>query len=406
MQTRLSLPRIFTVLAALAIVVLGFPFAALAADPPTRLQVLSVKAGETVSVRAHNFPANQLFIVMMDADGNNGANGTRVTLTNSGAGGTFDETYAIPPALKNVARLVIRLQSEKGETVVFAPFTNQTGIPWDVTLTPSATPLRSPTATLTGSPTAVVTRTATAVRPTPAITFASTETGGKPRVAILGVIENQLVSLRATNFPANQEFVIRVGPYATFFTKYVTMGKINSGQGGTLLIDLALPPEVKGVSLVTVRFDGGGVAAYNAFFNRTSGTGRTAVPNPSATPTPKPSPTPASTLTPTKQVLCQVLSARTSVTPTRGNDFDAIWEVRNTAGYAWDQQTIDLVYVSGAEMRKKTRYDLPATLASGSSLKLIADMRAPTTAGTYTETWAIRNGTVTLCTLNITVTVK
>jgi hypothetical protein len=403
-QPKLSLPRIVSILTALAILLLGYPFAARAAEPSSRLEVLSVKAGESVTVRAHNLPANQLFVVQMDADGNQGVNGVRITLTNSGAGGTFDETYNIPPTLKNVIQLVIRLQTEKGEHAVFASFTNKTGIAPNITLTPTAT-LK---ATLAPS----VTATAGQVTPNPTIelTPISSAVGGKPRIAILGVLQSQTISLRAENFPPKQTFVIRVGPYETFFSDYVLLGRINSGQGGSFTFDLALPAALKNAELLTIRLDGGGYVAYNVFSNVTAGATLTPVPSatPTASATPLPSPTavPTLTATPAPVVGCRILSSEPSASVTAGSDYDAVWEVRNTSGHTWVATIVDYAYVSGAAGHKKTRYDLPAGLESGSSLKIIADMRAPSAAGNYTETWAIQEGTATLCTFKVNVTVK
>ena len=410
MQPKLSLPRIVSIMTALAILFLGYPFAVRAADPPYSLEVLSVKAGETVTVRAHNLPANQLYVVQMDADGNQGVNGVRINLTNSGVGGTFDETYNIPPTLKNVIQLVIRLQTEKGENAVFATFTNKTGVAPNITLTPTATRK----ATLAPSFTA----TAGLVTPNPTIelTPISSAVGGKPRIAILGVLQSQTVSLRAENFPPKQNFVIRVGPYETFFSDYVLLGRINSGQGGSFSFDLGLPAALKNAELLTIRLDGGGYVAYNVFSNVTAGATLTPVPSatpmasatPTASATPLPSPTavPTLTATPAPVVGCRILSTEPSASVAAGSDYDAVWEVRNTSGHAWVATKVDYAYVSGAAGHKKTLYDLPTGLEPGSSLKIIADMRAPSAAGKYTETWAIEEGGATLCTFKVNVTVK
>lgn len=90
-----------------------------------------------------------------------------------------------------------------------------------------------------------------------------------------------------------------------------------------------------------------------------------------------------------------------------GGDFDARWTVKNTGTDTWAASDVDYKYVSGTKMQAKAdSYDLPSDVASGSSITLIVDMKAPTTAGTYSETWALVKGGTTLCTLPVVIKVK
>ncbi|RIK18517.1 MAG: hypothetical protein DCC51_10415 [Anaerolineae bacterium] len=66
---------------------------------------------QTVTVQAHDFPANQNFVVTMGPFGTQGINGIVVATTNSGAGGSFSATYNIPDQLKGSAQIAIRLQT-------------------------------------------------------------------------------------------------------------------------------------------------------------------------------------------------------------------------------------------------------------------------------------------------------
>jgi len=67
-----------------------------------------------VTIRTANFPANQRFDVLMGAYGTKGINGTYVTSTQSGNGGSFTATYPIPANLRGADQIAIRLQNPSG----------------------------------------------------------------------------------------------------------------------------------------------------------------------------------------------------------------------------------------------------------------------------------------------------
>ena len=50
----------------------------------------------------------------MGVFGTRGVGGIEIAMTQSGAGGSFDETYTIPAALHGLPRIAIRLQSDDG----------------------------------------------------------------------------------------------------------------------------------------------------------------------------------------------------------------------------------------------------------------------------------------------------
>jgi hypothetical protein len=49
--------------------------------------------------------------------------------------------------------------------------------------------------------------------------------------------------------------------------------------------------------------------------------------------------------------------------------------------------------------------DLKVNVAKNGTIALIVDMLAPTTPGTYSETWALKNGSTTICTMFVTIRV-
>jgi hypothetical protein len=73
-----------------------------------------VVSNTSVTILTNNFPPNENFTVRMGPYGTQGVGGIVVTTTNSGAGGAFTETYAIPAALAGSTRIAIRLDSPTG----------------------------------------------------------------------------------------------------------------------------------------------------------------------------------------------------------------------------------------------------------------------------------------------------
>ncbi|MEK7324161.1 MAG: LysM domain-containing protein [Chloroflexota bacterium] len=76
--------------------------------------ITGVVRDQTIAIQTSNFPANQKFDVLMGPIGTHGVNGTKVTTTDSGAGGSFSATYNIPANLRGATQIAIRLQSASG----------------------------------------------------------------------------------------------------------------------------------------------------------------------------------------------------------------------------------------------------------------------------------------------------
>jgi hypothetical protein len=120
-------------------------------------------------------------------------------------------------------------------------------------------------------------------------------------------------------------------------------------------------------------------------------------------------PIPGTTITPIVTGSCQVtlqspnLYAEFPV----GGDFDSRWTVKNVGSTTWSASSIDYKYVSGTQMYKKdASYDLKSDVASGSSIDIIVDSIAPSSVGTYSMTWALVQGSTTLCNMTVYIRVK
>lgn len=117
---------------------------------------------------------------------------------------------------------------------------------------------------------------------------------------------------------------------------------------------------------------------------------------------------PLDTITSSGNYDCHV----TRVSPPNGSnldtrqDFNVVWTIQNTGKRKWERNNVDYTYSSGAKMHKISSYDLPKDIPIGGTTEVGVDMRAPKTAGSYTTTWALRNGDRVFCPLVITIIVK
>lgn len=141
----------------------------------------------------------------------------------------------------------------------------------------------------------------------------------------------------------------------------------------------------------------------------------TATPQPTATvqyivvtntyipPTQKPSATP----TPAAYV-CSLIST-TPATGTKMStfaDFDAVWKVKNIGTKDWQVGYVDLKYVSGTKMQTVADiFDVNTAVLKGGELTLIVDMKAPGSAGKYTESFALIMEGTTMCVLPLNIEV-
>ncbi len=219
------------------------------------LSILAVQADQTVTVRTHNFPANRTFTARMGAMGTRGENGTVVGTTASGAGGSFDVTYNIPAALRGSRLIAIRLEAPGGY-YSYGWFYNMTA-----TAPTPTTAAATPAATATLAP------------PAPSATPAPTGTprANIPTFSIVSVQRDASVTIRTNNFPANQEFTVRMGALGTRGVDGTVAGTHNSGAGGTFDATFTIPENLRGRVTIAIRLESPqGYFAYNWFYNTTA----------------------------------------------------------------------------------------------------------------------------------------
>jgi hypothetical protein len=105
---------------------------------------------------------------------------------------------------------------------------------------------------------------------------------------------------------------------------------------------------------------------------------------------------------------CSITSAApaSTVTLKKGSDFDGKWVVKNTGTQTWSKANADIKYISGTKFQTKgDLFDLQSDVASGDSYTVTIDMLAPATAGAYQASWAIVQGSLSICALEVAITV-
>jgi len=89
-----------------------------------------------------------------------------------------------------------------------------------------------------------------------------------------------------------------------------------------------------------------------------------------------------------------------------GDDFDAVWTVKNVGSALWADTDVDYRYKSGDKIHQAEIYDLPETTKPGESIDLIVEMEAPDKEGKYKTTWALQRGSNVICTMTLELNVK
>lgn len=109
-----------------------------------------------------------------------------------------------------------------------------------------------------------------------------------PTFVITTVVPDSTVTILTYNFPAGEDFIVRMGAYGTLAIGGTVVGVSNSGAGGSFIATYSIPDSLKGSYRIAMRMDSttSGYYSYNWFYNKTSGgTGGPYVPGYSGIPT-------------------------------------------------------------------------------------------------------------------------
>lgn len=235
--------------------------------------ILSVEKDVSVTIQTNNLPPNQTFTVRMGKIGTKAIDGEIVKTFDSAAGGTQKLTFNIPAALKGLGYISIRMDSSSGyyaynwfANTTFTSTLVKTGTVAAGTKTVTPTPTKTPSGTVTASKTATKTPTKTTSTTITATPKAGTST--IPTFSIVAVVRDSKVTIKTSNFPANQTFTVRMGPAGTRAIGGTVIGTTDSGAGGSFEATYTIPDGLKGSTIISIRMDSPkGYYAYNWFWN-------------------------------------------------------------------------------------------------------------------------------------------
>jgi LysM repeat protein len=111
-----------------------------------------------------------------------------------------------------------------------------------------------------------------------------------PTFSIASVVEDETVTIRTANFPANDTFNVLMNYFGTGGIGGKVVDTINSGDGGSFTANFRIPAFLHGESRIAIRLQSprSGYFSYNWFWNDTSGDrggGDTPPPAPTKIPT-------------------------------------------------------------------------------------------------------------------------
>ncbi len=351
---RISLARAFqfaVMLTLLAALLMPAPTPVQAAlEPVPTFDVISITPDVSIRIRTYNVPAGRMFTVRMGTYGTLGIGGEVVGNTNSGAGGSYEETYTIPASLAGSYRIAVRMESDDGYYAYNWFYNNESST--------------TPTTGGTGGPV------------TPGYT-------GIPTFSIPTVVTDSTITIQTSNFPANQEFTVRMGAYGTLGIGGTVVGTTNSGAGGSITATYSIPDALKGAAQIAVRMDSpAGYYAYNWFYNNSTsgGTGGPVTPGTGG---------PVYTGIPTFNVTN--INTDTDVTIQTSNfpanqDFTVRMGAYGTLGIGG---TVVTTTNSGAGGSFNATYSIPADLKGASMIAI----RLESASGYYAYNWFYNNTT-------------
>jgi len=123
----------------------------------------------------------------------------------------------------------------------------------------------------------------------------------KPNTTVVAVVKDSSVTISGINFPMDQTFTVRMGPYGSFGWGGAVVGTKEPSSSTSFTATYAIPASLAGASIIAYRFDSPqGYFAYGWFVNETTGVTATATAGSTATAGPTPTAGPTMTPNPVK----------------------------------------------------------------------------------------------------------
>jgi len=105
--------------------------------------------------------------------------------------------------------------------------------------------------------------------------------GKIPTFSIVSVDRDKSVTIRTSDFPANDRFDVLMGPIGSRGIDGKKVESISSGNGGTFTANFKIPASLQGSRQIAIRLQsstGSGFFAYNWFYNNTTSAGSPTIP--------------------------------------------------------------------------------------------------------------------------------
>jgi len=113
----------------------------------------------------------------------------------------------------------------------------------------------------------------TGPNPTPVVSAPAPAPAVTPTIAILAVVEDESVTIRANNYPANTKFDVFMGKMGTNGENGIKVDSVNSRNGGTFTATFEIPRKLRGEDRIAIRLESSnGYYSYNWFKNVTNDT--------------------------------------------------------------------------------------------------------------------------------------
>lgn len=205
--------------------------------------IVGVNPAESITILGHNFPANQIFDVLMGEIETRGVGGTLSGSITTLTGGTISATLKIPVALRSNYQIAVRLQSRTKP--------NYYAYNWFYNFGHGLQP----------------------IDPVPGSPLPS----GKPSpyFKITGAVRDAQVTITTYNFPNNHRFNVRMGAMGTRGINGVLVDTVSTGATPTQTFTFNLPAALRGLAQIAIRLESAnetsGYFAYNWFSNSTYG---------------------------------------------------------------------------------------------------------------------------------------
>ncbi|MCI0519719.1 MAG: hypothetical protein L0Z70_05610 [Chloroflexi bacterium] len=203
--------------------------------------IVSVVKDASVTIKVVNLPANDEFRVRMGKMGTRGVNGVKAGSFGSGDGSVETLTFDIPAELHGLKQISIRIESKTGSGYfAYNWFYN------------------NPSGSTGGADTGGST---------------SGDYTGYPTFSIKDVVKDSKVTIRTSNLPPDDKFVVKMGKMGTRGVNGVKGVEFDTGAGGAQTFSFDIPADLHGLYQIAIRIEsvtGSDYYAYNWFYNNTA----------------------------------------------------------------------------------------------------------------------------------------